>query len=329
MLFEQALIYCNDPDDSQRYQSCLAKLNIKCFATNNDKQLLKRLSEPFLFLMWQIDDSMPVDQALHLVAHYNHHASTMESPLIVILPASYPIELRDRFFQLGVSNIMTYPCYDSEISALASSYLTIHRKLENLLEIIFQLAQMSVRTEHELSIRKHAEDDLYFDSITDPMTGCYNRRAFEEAFNREIIRFERYDVPLTLAYFDLDHFKHINDTYGHASGDQVIIQFADILKHFCRQNDIVGRIGGEEFAILFSMSDAQQIEHRLQELCKQVEDTDCQSEHGEINYTVSIGFCQSKQGEVEQKKWMEKAADAALYKAKESGRNQVVYYHGS
>ncbi len=323
MYSSKALIYCGDQQDSLQYQACLQALDIKSFATDDASALAAKLKSPFLFLLWQVDPTMPADKALQAVSHFVHHANTKDMPLIMVLPTEYPITIRDRFFQLGVTNIMTYPCYLSELSALASTYLHQQQKVDDLLMLVSNLTKLATNNEYELLIRKKAEDSLYQDSITDSMTGCYNKQAFNEAFEKEVARFERYGSPVSIAYLDLDHFKRINDKYGHPAGDAVIIQFANMLKSFCRQTDIVGRIGGEEFALLFSATAADELHHRLQDLCDQVANSTCVIGQLEIDYTVSIGYCQSQTGKQNLQQWMASAADKALYSAKENGRNQI------
>ena len=93
-------------------------------------------------------------------------------------------------------------------------------------------------------------DELYQVAITDPLTGCYNRRFFDEVIDRELATHRRYGVPLSLLFIDVDHFKAVNDSLGHEAGDRVLQSVASFLKRYVRRSDYLFRWGGDEFLIL-------------------------------------------------------------------------------
>lgn len=152
----------------------------------------------------------------------------------------------------------------------------------------------------------------------DALTGIYNRRKFQELLENEIERAQRYHQPLSLVLLDIDHFKKINDEYGHSEGDRVLVSIAEILRNNLRQSDIYARWGGEEFIVLMSHTDlptAQQVAEKLRQLL------------GAVNYgnnqLVSASFGVSSLQADEQSGLLTKRADDALYDAKHSGRNCV------
>lgn len=166
-----------------------------------------------------------------------------------------------------------------------------------------------------LELRKHAEHDS--------LTGLYNRRMFLELLNKNRSLAIRTQRPLSLLVLDIDNFKLINDGYGHLAGDEVLIHFANIMQNNLRKEDVIGRLGGEEFAIFLpniAKEDAISFAERLRSM---IEAKPAVTSKGEIHYTISIGVTN-----IESDIAMEKAlevADAAMYTAKRSGRNRVVY----
>lgn len=158
---------------------------------------------------------------------------------------------------------------------------------------------------------------------TDPLTGTANRRHFVEQLQIEIRRARRENAPLSLLMMDLDHFKRINDTWGHAAGDEVLRNFARIVGDLLRATDMFARLGGEEFALLLPNTEqdgAIEVALRILEVVRQ---QSIDSGNGQIRYNVSIGAALLSEQETSYESLL-KRADEALYRAKENGRNQVV-----
>lgn len=174
-------------------------------------------------------------------------------------------------------------------------------------------------TEQEL---KEANEALQTLSITDPLTGLYNRRGFTELVNKAMSRAARERTELAILALDLDHFKQINDAHGHLVGDQVLVRFAELLTTVARPYDTVARVGGEEFSILIERVDidtATKIAKRIRQ------DTEAlQIQHPDvakpIRITVSIGLTMNTTSVID----IWRGADEALYQAKNMGRNRVV-----
>ena len=155
---------------------------------------------------------------------------------------------------------------------------------------------------------------------TDPLTGLFNRRGFAEACSRVIEREAKAGRPVTVMIFDIDHFKSINDRFGHPAGDEILKLFAVVVSSNLRLSDLSGRIGGEEFAALLpcSLEEGVIVADRMRQV---FEASNIVCEEGPVDTTVSIGVAGGPAGtELEV---LLAAADTALYQAKRSGRNRV------
>jgi diguanylate cyclase (GGDEF)-like protein len=164
--------------------------------------------------------------------------------------------------------------------------------------------------------------------FVDPLTGLGNRRAFEKALEREVARVKRgMGEPLSVAIIDVDHFKSVNDTYGHDVGDRVLEKLGGILRRKLRPTDFVGRQGGEEFVILMPKTNtagARTYAERVRVLVAtllSVESTE--GSQGLVSATVSIGVATWDKATESPDEFL-KRADQALYAAKAHGRNRVV-----
>ncbi|MFN9812100.1 MAG: PAS domain S-box protein [Deltaproteobacteria bacterium] len=158
-------------------------------------------------------------------------------------------------------------------------------------------------------------------ALVDELTGLPNRRAFVAAAQKSIARAKRGRERVVVALFDIDHFKQVNDTWGHDGGDRVLRQIAEISLAFFRAEDVLGRLGGEEFGLLLSMGDVAQAEARLDAFRRQIRDR-CRAGHKPV--TVSIGFMVAEPGDAVSLDECMRIADAALYEAKGAGRDRVV-----
>ncbi len=152
----------------------------------------------------------------------------------------------------------------------------------------------------------------------DPLTGIMNRRSLRNFAQREISRASRHSQPLSLIFLDIDHFKRVNDTYGHNVGDDVLQTFAKVIKEHSRETDILARWGGEEFIVLAPNSDVDGTRTLAEHLREAIATTHF---HVVEKATCSLGVAQWRKGETFES--LCTRADVALYKAKEGGRNQV------
>lgn len=178
---------------------------------------------------------------------------------------------------------------------------------------------MAARRFHRLS---QVRDQLAYAASTDTLTGLLLRRAFLERFAEEIERSRRHGNPLTIAILDLDHFKRVNDTYGHPVGDLVLKVFAGTLRECLRSIDIAGRWGGEEFVVLLPSTSVQDAIAVLERVRIAISEKSFPPPANDLHITMSAGVV-ALDGTSNDPEQIVGAADTALYEAKESGRNRI------
>nr|WP_282098177.1 GGDEF domain-containing protein [Pseudoalteromonas sp. MMG010] len=174
-----------------------------------------------------------------------------------------------------------------------------------------------------IKVQKLEEAHRYL-ATYDDLTGLMSRRAFIEQSEALLKLCERNNEPLALAFLDLDHFKHVNDVYGHGGGDEVLKMFATVLQQQKRSSDLVGRLGGEEFALLLPYSTLDDARALLERIRKQTQNTQVGYLEHTIKVTVSGGLACIKNNTQNNLATLIKVADDALYNAKSQGRNIIV-----
>lgn len=170
------------------------------------------------------------------------------------------------------------------------------------------------------------EWDLLRQSIIDPLTGVLNRRGLEQVLDRELAHYHRYGEELSLAMLDLDHFKQLNDRYGHAAGDTILAGIPGLLTGQLRETDIVGRFGGEEFVLLFPHAEIAQVRPMLERLCQTLRQRTGLIFSTDVRITASLGVTSTAGRRPIKADQLLREADAALYEAKARGRDQVCYF---
>ena len=176
---------------------------------------------------------------------------------------------------------------------------------------------------HSLSYElKGAKEDAELLARTDFLTGMNNRRSFYEVCEASFKVAQRYGHDLAAILFDIDQFKNINDTHGHAVGDEVLKNLSQIVGDTCRTSDVAGRVGGEEFAILLPHTNAQSAHDLAERLRKRMEQSVVHLEGGDVKFTASFGVAQMPE-ECDSLDELVSMADGAMYRAKKRGRNGV------
>jgi diguanylate cyclase (GGDEF)-like protein len=197
---------------------------------------------------------------------------------------------------------------------------------------IFLLGAMFVWLTINLSLQTAVDlrriDMLETENITDPLTKVYNRRYLDRRLDEEVSRSKRYSLPLSVLMLDIDHFKRVNDTYGHPAGDVILSTLAGLVKSTLRNLDVVTRYGGEEFLVICTntgIDGAALVAERLRKLVEtlQINIPDDSGMNQAIHVSISVGVS-SFDASVGNKKNLIQAADEALYRAKDEGRNRVV-----
>ncbi len=162
-------------------------------------------------------------------------------------------------------------------------------------------------------------------SQTDRLTGLLNRGTWESLLANEFERFRRYHGDCCVIMFDIDHFKHVNDTYGHQPGDEVLRVVSALLQDNLRQTDIAGRYGGEEFGVVLPETDQNGALIFAERVRKAVESTTVDTSEGPITVTISLGIAELNEKIADYLTWLSQA-DKALYESKEGGRNRVTIW---
>lgn len=213
----------------------------------------------------------------------------------------------------------------------ARLYQSIERKVDErtreLSEKTELLNMANIKMQMEIEQRKLLEDELRKLASTDFLTGLFTRRKLFELGEREINRAKRAGAPLSLLIMDIDHFKSVNDTYGHAIGDEVLKDFAKVCREAFRSTDIVGRFGGEEFVTIMPDTHIPTANEVAERLRQNIEKRQFPVAGKILSYTVSIGLAGLNVDENSIDPLIARG-DEALYKAKKTGRNKVVIAEG-
>jgi diguanylate cyclase (GGDEF)-like protein len=224
---------------------------------------------------------------------------------------------RDLAASAGLRACWSEPVFASTgkvLGAFAIYYATQRTPDDADIERIHSLANLAgIAIEH-----KRAEEAIEVLATTDSLTGAFNRRAFGELLESEMARAKRYGIPLSLIMYDLDHFKQVNDTYGHIVGDEVLITVAGIVRKNIRSVDIFARSGGEEFMILSPQADIEGARQLAEKMRNAVADYPFGGA-GKVTASFGVTALESEDDST----LFVKRADDALYKAKSSGRNRV------
>mgnify|MGYP001765403054 CR=1 FL=1 len=187
----------------------------------------------------------------------------------------------------------------------------------------------TIELKREIEERKSAQEILEKLVGVDPLTGVLNRREFFILGEREVERTLQAGRPLTAILFDLDHFKKINDTYGHTIGDQLLIHTAKTVRENLRQDEIIGRYGGDEFVILLPGSDCIQGQQIAERLRDKIASQAVATPKGDLLLTISLGIIELIDTQSTTLEKLLDLADQALYTAKRAGRNQLAVYTDS
>ena len=203
---------------------------------------------------------------------------------------------------------------NEELNNLNTSYEMIvieMREAKEKAEILANELQNANKKLHELAFR-------------DGLTGLYNHRYFHEEIDRELERAKRYEREFSLILFDIDHFKKINDSYGHPAGDQVLVDISRTAEKALRKSDIIARYGGEEFAVILPETNFMAAKEVAERIRSDIERRSMVVNGIVINITVSVGYtCYRHVSNLREKGPIINLADKALYTAKQSGRNTV------
>ena len=226
---------------------------------------------------------------------------------VILLSVKSDLDSRVAGLRLGADDFLAKPFAESEIQARAAAMLRIKTLQDQL---------------------RSAKAELERLSVTDGLTGLYNHRYFLERFHEEFLRAQRYHDPMSLVMLDLDHFKRVNDDYGHPFGDRVLRGAAEVLSTSLREPDICSRYGGEEFAVILPKTQlpgafvvAERILARLRARTYRWDGSG--GEAREVKVTASAGVAAFPAAGIDTPEALVARADEALYRAKRDGRDTV------
>jgi two-component system, cell cycle response regulator len=233
---------------------------------------------------------------------------------VILLSVKSDLDSRVTGLRIGADDFLAKPFADAEILARAAAMLRIKSLQDQLRSAKAQLEKLSV---------------------TDGLTGLYNHRHFEDRLAEEFRRAQRYSDPVSLLMLDLDHFKAVNDRFGHPFGDLVLRTTAELLRTSLRDPDICSRYGGEEFAIILpkthlqgALAVSERIVRAMRQKTYAVADLPAVPDATDLRVTVSIGIAFYPAKDVTSPDLLVKFADEALYRAKREGRDTVCLYQG-
>ncbi|HUJ76030.1 MAG TPA: diguanylate cyclase [bacterium] len=319
------LIVDDSPDNVAMCALILAKDEHTILTASNGHDALRIAKEerPDVVLL---DILMPDLDGFEVCKQLKADPATADISVLLLTAYHRDAESLAHGLSLGADDYITKPFNSAELRARVKVMARLKHHLDALVERNTQLSAANHALEeanHRLQETQHELEEL---AVTDPLTGLYNRRYLIDRLQELFSLVGRQPLSLHLLMFDLDHFKHINDTYGHAAGDQVLVQFADVLRKSVRRADIVARIGGEEFMVAMMNTPAERAEQAAERIRQTVERQPMRAEGTPIMVATSVGMASlpDHPGPEHTLEKLMQAADVALYQAKERGRNRLV-----
>lgn len=264
------------------------------------------------------------NQSAQRIFHYTAQEMMGRNPHELMAPAKYLERFEaayPRFQQTGQGDVIGKTI---ELSAL--------RKGGEIFPIELSLSSVKIKNQwyaiavvRDITGRKRLEAELTKLATTDALTGINNRHCFLTKAREEFNRSHRYQRAFSMVMIDIDHFKRINDTYGHHTGDVVLREMALAAGKALRENDIFGRVGGEEFSAVLIEADMESAAIISERLRSRIQAMEIKTDKGSIRITVSIGLATRTEGD-DEFETVSKRADNALYQAKDLGRNRTCFH---
>lgn len=267
-----------------------------------------------------LDIRMPGMDGFEVLRRLKAREESRDIP-VIFLSAVIEVEQRVEGLKLGAVDFISKPFQREELLARVRTHLELFQLRARLERQAAELRRANEQLQVEIDERKRHQDKLEYFAIHDALTGLLNRRSLEEMLNRTIARAKR-GVVSSLLYMDLDNFKDVNDTVGHAAGDEVLNTLSDLLKAALRTEDVIFRVGGDEFAVLLEGMDGRESFLAAERLRKAVEAHPFEPGGRVFRLSLSIGLNEID-GTLATGVLLSQA-DAAMYRTKEQGKNRLV-----
>jgi diguanylate cyclase (GGDEF)-like protein len=267
-----------------------------------------------------LDIRMPGMDGFEILRRLKAQEESRDVP-VIFLSAVTEVEQRVEGLKLGAVDFISMPFQREELLTRVQTHLDLFQLRARLTRQAADLLRANEQLRSEIDERKRHEEKLEYFALHDALTGLLNRRSLEEMLNRTIARAKR-GVVSSLLYMDLDNFKEVNDTVGHAAGDEVLNTLSDLLKAELRTEDVIFRLGGDEFAVLLEGMDSRESLPAAERLREVVEAHPFEPEGRVFRLSLSIGMIEID-GTLATGGLLSHA-DTAMYRAKERGKNRVV-----
>ncbi|HET8654191.1 MAG TPA: diguanylate cyclase [Longimicrobiaceae bacterium] len=305
---ERILVVDDHPDNVEIINARLSSRGFRIETASNGEEALRMVHEapPHLILL---DVMMPLMDGYEVSRRIKSDDSLPFIPIILVT-ARDSTQDKVEGLDAGADDYLTKPVNFPELEARVRSMLRIKRLQDEL-----------DQKNRELEVANKRLRKL---SITDGLTDLFNHRHIHELLHEEFERTKRSGEPLGVAMFDLDRFKHVNDTYGHPTGDVILYETGRILRDTAREIDMVGRYGGEEFIAILPGTDEEDANRFAERVRERIERHVFRDEANEVRMTISGGVAAFPNPEIQDPDTLIKRADEALYTGKESGRNRIV-----
>ncbi len=311
-------------------------LGLKAIGLEDEKKIEKELNS-IILLISKVKNPKDITKLseriqkfiLHIQEGLKEAYRKKESELKEIIPALAEQIKRfleeekvfDERIEKGVSRIREAVLFD-DIETLKKEVLA---GVQDVIIAIGKRKEVEEETlkKMEEEVKKLSRDiaEVKMEARIDPLTGLYNRRAFDERIKEEVERAKKEKTPLALLMYDIDHFKNINDSFGHSIGDMVLRALSDVVKNSIRKSEFVARYGGEEFSIILPKCKRKEAKDIGKRIRKEVSETNLKYKEKRLDVTISVGISYLKSDDTPES--LIERADKALYRAKQEGRNRV------
>jgi two-component system cell cycle response regulator len=305
---ERILVVDDHPDNVEILNARLSSRGFQVETATNGQEALDAVqaNPPHLILL---DVMMPLMDG-HEVSRRIKNDDRLPFIPIILVTARGDTQDKVEGLDAGADDYLTKPINFPELEARVRSMLRIKRLQDELDEKNRELEVVNKK------LRKL--------SITDGLTELFNHRHVHELLHEEFERSRRSGEPMAVVMLDLDRFKQVNDTYGHPTGDVILYETAEILRHTAREIDMTGRYGGEEFIVILPGATEDAANQFAERVRQRVAEHVYRDEATEVRMTVSSGVASFPSLDIDSPDMLVKRADEALYTAKETGRNRVI-----